>query len=84
MKFNEATEIIIMLFKKFIHTVFEVMDIGDGVTVGYIIAGVFLIGTIIATLSPRIVGPKNGRVTEELHLNAENGEWEERRTHSKW
>lgn len=84
MKFTEATDIIIVIFQKFMHFIFEVMDIGNGVTVGYIIAGVFLIGAIIATLAPRIIGPRNGEVQEEGYLNTETGQWHEGRTHSKW
>lgn len=53
-----ATEIVIYIFKKTLDTFLNVLDIGGGVTVGWIIIGVSLISMLIATILSR---PISGR-----------------------
>lgn len=58
-----ATEIVIYIFRKTLVTLLDTFDIGGGVTIGWVIIGVGLIGMLISTILSR---PISGRIDREI------------------
>lgn len=58
-----ATEIVIYIFRKTLVTLLDTFDIGGGVTIGWIIIGVGLIGMLISTILSR---PISGKINSEI------------------
>lgn len=53
-----ATEIVIYIFRKTLTTMLDTLDIGGGVTIGWVIIGVSLIGMLISTILSRPISGK--------------------------
>lgn len=62
---DTATEILIHIFLKQLDWINNVADIGNGVTIGYVIIGVTLIGVIISTILSRPISGNIGRFIPE-------------------
>lgn len=68
-----ATEVVIYIFRKTLTTFLDTLDIGGGVTIGWIIIGVSLIGMLISTILSRPISGKviNAGNRERLNRNKE-------------
>lgn len=53
-----ATEIVIYMFTKTLRTLLDTLDIGGGVTIGWVVIGVSLIGMLISTILSRPISGK--------------------------
>lgn len=59
---NEAITGITYLFRKFMNFVFTDFVIVSGVTVGYVLLAIAILGAIIGTLSPKAQGDIGGKI----------------------
>lgn len=57
---EEAISGIMLVFYKLLDFIFYSADIRPGLSIGFILMGASIIGTIIATLGPRVIAPRGG------------------------
>lgn len=70
---EEALSGIILIFYRFVDWLFYSADIRPGLSVGFILMAAAITGTIIATIGPRVIGPKSNAFGRGFDQGYKNG-----------